>query len=195
MDAMLQQVVELENHGYQFEAAEASFDLLVQRAAGTFKPHFELLNYHVDVETDGDGHDDHRGHGEAPRRRRGAARSGRRRRPGERPGRRPAKSAQRPFPEPRGDAAGRLQGPRHQQRGRHRRRRARRHRKPRRATTSGAPSASAKTSSKPVGSRWSTASNTSCARTSKRLLYPTVALVAPLRSHTESRWSISCPRQ
>ena len=55
MENVLKQVVELENKGYQFEAAEASFDLLVQRAAGTFQPHFELLHYRVDVETDGDG--------------------------------------------------------------------------------------------------------------------------------------------
>lgn len=55
MDKILQQVVELENEGYQFEAAEASFDLLVNRCAGTFKPHFERLNYHVNVETDQDG--------------------------------------------------------------------------------------------------------------------------------------------
>lgn len=55
MESVLKQVVDLENRGYQFEAAEASFDLLVQRAAGKFKPHFELLHYHVDVETVGDG--------------------------------------------------------------------------------------------------------------------------------------------
>src|SRR5262245_57866452 len=55
MENVLKQVVDLENKGYQFEAAEASFDLLVQRAAGKFKPHFELLHYHVDVETVGDG--------------------------------------------------------------------------------------------------------------------------------------------
>ncbi len=55
MEQVLKQVVALENRGYQFEAAEASFDLLVQRAAGTFKPHFELLHYRVDVETDTDG--------------------------------------------------------------------------------------------------------------------------------------------
>ncbi len=54
-ERVLQEVVELENRGYQFEAAEASFDLLVQRVAGKFKPHFELLHYHVAVETDGDG--------------------------------------------------------------------------------------------------------------------------------------------
>lgn len=55
MERVLKQVVELENRGYQFEAAEASFDLLVRKAAGTYKPHFELQHYHVDVETDGNG--------------------------------------------------------------------------------------------------------------------------------------------
>jgi 2-isopropylmalate synthase len=55
MERVLKQVVDLENQGYQFEAAEASFELLVQRAGGTFKPHFELLHYHVDVETTGAG--------------------------------------------------------------------------------------------------------------------------------------------
>jgi 2-isopropylmalate synthase len=55
MDKILGRVVELENQGYQFEAAEASFDLLVKRTTGTFTPHFERLNYHVNVETDGTG--------------------------------------------------------------------------------------------------------------------------------------------
>jgi 2-isopropylmalate synthase len=50
MDRILARVVKLENEGYQFEAAEASFDLLVRRMAGTFKPHFEALKYHVSVE-------------------------------------------------------------------------------------------------------------------------------------------------
>src|SRR3954469_25354518 len=40
-ERVLNEVVEFENRGYQFEAAEASFELLVQRVAGTFKPHFE----------------------------------------------------------------------------------------------------------------------------------------------------------
>jgi 2-isopropylmalate synthase len=44
--------VELENNGYQFEAAEASFDLLVKKCAGTFSPHFERLKYHVDIENE-----------------------------------------------------------------------------------------------------------------------------------------------
>jgi 2-isopropylmalate synthase len=51
MEKVLREVVDKENHGYQFEAAEASFDLLVQRAAGTFRPHFELIHYRVNVET------------------------------------------------------------------------------------------------------------------------------------------------
>jgi 2-isopropylmalate synthase len=55
METVLKQVVEMENRGYQFEAAEASFDLLVQRAAGKFQPHFELLHYRVDVETEANG--------------------------------------------------------------------------------------------------------------------------------------------
>jgi 2-isopropylmalate synthase len=55
MEKVLREVVEKENRGYQYEAAEASFDLLVQRAAGTFKPHFELVHYHVDVLTESSG--------------------------------------------------------------------------------------------------------------------------------------------
>jgi 2-isopropylmalate synthase len=55
MEKVLREVVEKENRGYQFEAAEASFDLLVQRAAGTFQPHFELLHYRVNVETNVEG--------------------------------------------------------------------------------------------------------------------------------------------
>ncbi|MCG8449597.1 MAG: citramalate synthase, partial [Pirellulales bacterium] len=49
MNTILQQVVELENRGYQFEAAEASFDLLVKRVAGSYQPHFELVQYHTSV--------------------------------------------------------------------------------------------------------------------------------------------------
>ena len=52
---ILAEVVRLENRGYQFEAAEGSFALLVKRCAGTFAPHFERINYHVNVETDQHG--------------------------------------------------------------------------------------------------------------------------------------------
>jgi 2-isopropylmalate synthase len=51
MDKILAQVVALENQGYQFEAAEASFDLLVRKCAGNYAPHFERLNYRVNVQT------------------------------------------------------------------------------------------------------------------------------------------------
>ncbi|GIW97880.1 MAG: citramalate synthase [Pirellulaceae bacterium] len=47
MDAILAEVVRRENQGYQYEAAEASFDLLVKRVAGTFQPHFETIKYRV----------------------------------------------------------------------------------------------------------------------------------------------------
>ncbi|MEZ6116408.1 MAG: citramalate synthase [Pirellulaceae bacterium] len=55
MDKILSQVVSMENQGYQFEAAEASFDLLVKKAAGTFQPHFQRLKYHVEVGCREDG--------------------------------------------------------------------------------------------------------------------------------------------
>jgi 2-isopropylmalate synthase len=55
MDAILKQVVDLEAQGYHFETAEASFDMLVRRAAGLFQPHFERLKYHVGVTTQGNG--------------------------------------------------------------------------------------------------------------------------------------------
>ncbi|MHC4227518.1 MAG: citramalate synthase [Planctomycetota bacterium] len=43
-------VQELENEGYQFEAADASFDLLVKKVMGTYKPFFDLIKYHITVE-------------------------------------------------------------------------------------------------------------------------------------------------
>ncbi|MCA9062428.1 MAG: citramalate synthase, partial [Planctomycetaceae bacterium] len=47
---ILNAVQEMENQGYQFEAAEASFDLLVMREAGTYKASFEMDHYRVHVE-------------------------------------------------------------------------------------------------------------------------------------------------
>jgi 2-isopropylmalate synthase len=47
MDAILAEVVRQENAGYQYESAEASFDLLVQRVAKTFKSHFQTIKYRV----------------------------------------------------------------------------------------------------------------------------------------------------
>ena len=47
---VLAHVQELENEGYQFETAEASFDLLIKKEMGTYEPTFDLLKYHIDVE-------------------------------------------------------------------------------------------------------------------------------------------------
>jgi 2-isopropylmalate synthase len=54
LDRVLAEVCRLENEGWQFEAADASFDLLVDRCAGTFRPAFEKLAYHVEVESRSD---------------------------------------------------------------------------------------------------------------------------------------------
>ena len=55
MDQILAQVVAMERAGYQFETADGSFNLLVQRCLGTFHQHFTRLKYHVNVETDSEG--------------------------------------------------------------------------------------------------------------------------------------------
>jgi 2-isopropylmalate synthase len=47
---ILERVQRLESEGYQFEAANASFDLLVRKVMGTYKPFFELLKYNTTVE-------------------------------------------------------------------------------------------------------------------------------------------------
>ncbi len=47
---ILDRVQELESQGYQFEAADASFDLLVKKIMGTYKPAFELIKYYVTTE-------------------------------------------------------------------------------------------------------------------------------------------------
>jgi 2-isopropylmalate synthase len=51
LDRVLAEVCRLENEGWQFEAAGASFDLLVDRSAGTFAPRFEKESYSVAVES------------------------------------------------------------------------------------------------------------------------------------------------
>lgn len=55
MKRILEQVQDLENAGYEFEAAEASFDLLVKKAMGLYVPKFQRLAYRVNIETDADG--------------------------------------------------------------------------------------------------------------------------------------------
>ncbi len=53
LDRVLAEVCRLENEGWQFEAAGASFDLLVDRCTGSFRPPFEKLAYNVQVESRG----------------------------------------------------------------------------------------------------------------------------------------------
>ena len=50
MAKILNAVQDLENQGYQFEAAEASFDLLVMKQTGLYEAAFQLDHYRVHVE-------------------------------------------------------------------------------------------------------------------------------------------------
>jgi 2-isopropylmalate synthase len=54
---VLERVKELEHRGYAFEAADASFELLVRREAGQLEPPFDLEGYRVTVERRPDGGD------------------------------------------------------------------------------------------------------------------------------------------
>ncbi|MFQ3577508.1 MAG: citramalate synthase [Verrucomicrobiia bacterium] len=45
---ILEEVKQLESVGFEFEAAEASFDLLVRKVLGVYRPMFRLLLYHCD---------------------------------------------------------------------------------------------------------------------------------------------------
>lgn len=47
LDRILELVVKKENQGYQYEAAEASFDLLVKQCSGNYTPHFETIKYQI----------------------------------------------------------------------------------------------------------------------------------------------------
>jgi 2-isopropylmalate synthase len=44
---LLEELKRLEHDGYEFEAAEASFELLVSKLRGTHRPYFELLGFRV----------------------------------------------------------------------------------------------------------------------------------------------------
>lgn len=55
MTRILERIQDLEHEGYQFEAAEASFDLLVKKVAGMYRAKFERMHYRVNVETDAGG--------------------------------------------------------------------------------------------------------------------------------------------
>jgi 2-isopropylmalate synthase len=53
--AVLQRIKELEHRGFQFEAAEGSFEMLLRRSTPGYEPPFELLDFTVIVEKRG-GH-------------------------------------------------------------------------------------------------------------------------------------------
>ncbi|HUE97495.1 MAG TPA: citramalate synthase [Longimicrobiaceae bacterium] len=53
--ALLQQIKVLESNGYQFEAADGSFEMLVRRSASDYDPPFQLLDYTAFVSKQGDG--------------------------------------------------------------------------------------------------------------------------------------------
>jgi 2-isopropylmalate synthase len=53
--AVLQQIKELESAGFQFEAADGSFEMLVRRSAPDYVPPFELLDYTALVSKQGSG--------------------------------------------------------------------------------------------------------------------------------------------
>jgi len=57
-EGILEKIKDLEHKGYQFEAAEGSFEILVRRAMGTHLPFFELKGFRVI--------DEKRSEGEAP---------------------------------------------------------------------------------------------------------------------------------
>jgi 2-isopropylmalate synthase len=48
--AVVEKVKDLEHRGYQFEAADGSFDLLIRRATGGYEPLFRLESWRVTVE-------------------------------------------------------------------------------------------------------------------------------------------------
>ncbi|MEM9017611.1 MAG: citramalate synthase, partial [Verrucomicrobiota bacterium] len=52
--AILQNLKELEEQGYEFEAAEASFELLIRKHLATYEPLFTLLEYHCTFRRDGE---------------------------------------------------------------------------------------------------------------------------------------------
>ena len=52
LKALLDEIKSLENRGYQFEAADASFKLLIKKHIAGWEPPFKVLNYHVSTKYD-----------------------------------------------------------------------------------------------------------------------------------------------
>ena len=51
---VLEHIKALENEGYEFEAADASLELLIHKARGVHRPFFRLIDYRVSVQNRGD---------------------------------------------------------------------------------------------------------------------------------------------
>ncbi len=54
---VLEELKQLEHQGYQFEGAEASFEILIKKAMKRFKPYFDLKGFRVIVEKRGRDHE------------------------------------------------------------------------------------------------------------------------------------------
>jgi 2-isopropylmalate synthase len=52
--SLLGRLKQLEEEGYEYEAAEASFDLLMRKSLGLYRPLLELSNYHLENYKSGD---------------------------------------------------------------------------------------------------------------------------------------------
>jgi 2-isopropylmalate synthase len=52
---IMERIAEMEHAGYQFDGAEASFELLIQKSVGRYQPRFDLEGFRVIVEKDRDG--------------------------------------------------------------------------------------------------------------------------------------------
>ncbi len=50
---ILERVKTLENEGFEFEAADASFDLLIRKETGCYQPAWQLIEYHCSYRRDG----------------------------------------------------------------------------------------------------------------------------------------------
>jgi 2-isopropylmalate synthase len=53
--AIIDEVKKMESEGYQFEGAEASFEILLKKALGQHRSFFDLVGFRVIVENQGDG--------------------------------------------------------------------------------------------------------------------------------------------
>ena len=108
--AVLQRIKELEHQGFQFEAAEGSFEMLLRRMAPDYRAPFVLRRLHRDRREARRGRDPGAGDRQAARGRRGHAHGRRGRRAGERARPGGAEGAAAALPRTRRGAPGGLQG-------------------------------------------------------------------------------------